>query len=610
MTRRPMWRLGALGGSLFGAAIWVLFLSWYQNSTPDNALDRLEYQLVDARYAITGPRAADENVVVVAIDDATLSSPDTATLSPRQRLTRIIGNIAQSNAQALAVDILLADAGVAADDAALADVLGMLPSVLAAAAVFDANTTAASTLIWPSQVFLTAAQAGLVNLSTDNNGTPRFIPLLLPVKDTLHPSLVLLSALSFTGAKGTVAEGQFTLGNRRIPLDASYNMPLRLVGPEGAVPTISASLLLEGPLLEALAGKMVVLGFTASAMGDRFSTPFDASTPGVEIIATAISQVIGGASLQRDDTIRNWDVAHAAMLAVLCIFAVTALPLGRGIPVVLGLLTLSLAAITVFFANGIWMSAGLPLLAVLPPVMVVGVIRYAQERKQATQSEQAAASLRRFQSPALARLIESDPNYLMAPQEQNLVIFFVDLTGFTGLSQRLGTEGTRDFLRSFHEMTNAAVSAEGGSVFNFMGDGALAVFGLDCTPPEAAGDDALTAAFTFARQLSNHRLDAMPNELLGCRIGLHFGPVTLSRLGAETHQQVSVTGDSVNLASRLMEVAKSEHAVIVASNDFAQTLTEDARQRVARRADVPIRGRSGTVPILLWDEQDVGANSV
>jgi adenylate cyclase len=87
---------------------------------------------------------------------------------------------------------------------------------------------------------------------------------------------------------------------------------------------------------------------------------------------------------------------------------------------------------------------------------------------------------------------------------------------------------------------------------------------------------------------------------LHCRIGLHKGPATLSRLGADSHQQLTVSGDTVNLASRLMEVAKDQSAVIVASADFTEALSGSTYLHTAEALEVPIRGRDGRVGVFVW----------
>ncbi|QJF49661.1 CHASE2 domain-containing protein [Roseobacter ponti] len=586
----------ALCAALAGAALWSLALAVPHMQGDTRVTQSIDYRLLDLRHRLAGVQETDPAVVIVAVDDETLAT-DAASGDNRQRLARIIRNIAASGARGLALDVVLADEGDPETDAALAGALGALPTAIAAAARFSGDE---SEVLLPQPVFREAARVGVVNLSADAFGTPRFAPLILVSDGQIHAALVLQAAQVFTGARAEFADGGLRLGQRTFHLEDGFFLPVRFAGPSGTVPAISAGSLLEGPQPDALEGRLVVLGFTASAVGDRFPTPFDADMPGVEVIATITSQLISGQTLRHDAHTRAWDAVHALVLTVLSVLVVLMLPLPRGIPAALGLIAVSLAGVMTLFTAGIWMSAALPLAAALPPVLIAGAMRYTRERSEAGRSARAAASLRRFQSPALASRIEQDPEYLSVPQERDLVILFVDLTGFTGLSQQLGTEGTRLLLRDFHALTTAAVETREGSVLNYMGDGALAVFGLTESTPGRAADNALDASFALVKALSDYHPAGLHNVTAGCRIGLHAGPVTLSRLGAESHQQVTVTGDSVNLASRLMEVAKSEAAVIVVSRDFADALSDPSVLDRAIARDVSIRGRMGEVSVLAF----------
>ena len=586
----------ALCAALAGAALWSLALAVPHMQGDTRVTQSVDYRLLDLRHRLAGVQETDPAVVIVAVDDETLAT-DGASGDNRQRLARIINNIAASGARGLVLDVVLADAGDAETDAALAGALGALPSAVAAAARFSGDE---SEVLLPQPVFREAARVGVVNLSADAFGTPRFAPLILVSDGQIHAALVLQAAQIFTSARAEFADGGLRLGERTFHLEDGFFLPVRFAGPSGTVPAISAGRLLESPQPDALEGRLVVLGFTASAVGDRFPTPFDADMPGVEVIATIISQLISGQTLRHDAQTRTWDALHALVLTVLAVLVVLMLPLPRGIPAALGLIMVSLAGVTALFTAGIWMSAALPLAAALPPVMIAGAMRYTRDRSEAGRSAREAASLRRYQSTALASRIEQDPEYLSVPQEHDLIILFVDLTGFTGLSQQLGTEGTRLLLRDFHALATAAVETREGSVLNYMGDGALAVFGLTESAPDRAADHALEASFALVKALSDYHPAGLQDATAGCRIGLHAGPVTLSRLGADSHQQVTVTGDTVNLASRLMEVAKAEAAVIVVSRDFADALSDPSVLDHAVARDVSIRGRIGEVSVLAF----------
>lgn len=600
-------RRGAYVTLCLVALLWVALLASHHLTGRAGVVERLEYQLLDLRYQLIGPVKAAPNLAIVAIDDATLTAAASDGTSRRAMLATLIENIAASGAGGLALDVLLVDEGVATEDSRLAAALATLPSTIAGAATFSGADTTRINLIWPHPRFQAVAEVGLVNMSTDANDLPRHAPLLIEVEGELLPSLPLLAAMSVAEETAQLDARGLRVGSRYVPLDDGFYLPLRLLGPEGTVPTQTATDLLASPVPAALSGKLVVLGFSATATGDRFATPFGPSVPGMEVIATAISQLAGGVGLRQNGTTRIWDVLHAVGLTVLGLLVIGVWPPSRSIPAAIGCLSLSFAISTAAFASGLWLSAALPFLCALPAMTLIGGLRYANERAEAALTRRSANALRRFQSPVLAERIENDPDYLATPQQQRLVILFADLTGFTTLSQQLGPSGTRDLLRLFHEASATAIEAQGGSVFNYMGDGVMAVFGLDPKAAERPADQALKATFDLVTGLSQYDYRDLPDTVLRCRVGLHSGDVTLSRLGADSHQQVTVTGDTVNVASRLMEVAKSESAAVTASRAFCAGLSDDSLFLHARKTAVVIRGRDGEEIVHVWTEEALTA---
>ncbi|WP_206455157.1 CHASE2 domain-containing protein [Aurantimonas marina] len=571
-------------------------------------VDRIEEPLTDLRLLIAGPRRPPAEVVIVAIDDDTVAAEQGYPLA-RDRIADLVRAIAAAGARALAVDILFIDPSTAFADTALADALAAIPSVIAAAGRFDRthgqaiSAPATADELWPLAPLTGAASVGLVNVSTDGGGTPRHLPLVFQTSRGLMTGFALRAAALRAGAEPVLGLTTVTVAGSRVPLDAGWHLPLRFYGPAKTIPTVSAlGFLSTGGSRPPLSGRIAVLGVTATAVGDTFATPFDPVTPGVEVQATGIAQLLAGAGLVRDAGIREIDASLALLLAVGGVLLVSLIPLTYALPIVALALVIVLGATTFLFGQGIWMSAALPLAASVPPVALTTFARQMHERRQARLVLQAEEALRRFQPAALAERIADDPSFLSTPVEQAAAVLFVDLAGFTSQSERLGPAMTRAFLKQFHTLLVDDINAHHGVVMNFMGDGAMIVFGVADDTADPAGR-AFAAGFALARDVGAwlERQGASGDDP-GIRLGLHFGVVSLSRLGHDSHQQISVSGDTVNLASRLMEVAKSAGATIAVSMDLIDAMEgnfadfgepDDVRT-------VDIRGRRQSVDVGLW----------
>jgi adenylate cyclase len=598
--------LRIIAASLAIGLLWTGWLGWRHLDARGGVLDRAEATFSDQRLLIAGPRPAPRDIVIVAIDDDTVAAAGGYPLD-RRTLADLVAAIREAGARALAIDLLLVDAGVAEDDRYLARMLGSLPTVIAGAGRFaEAGHTAAGLpraigTLAPLPVFAEAARVGLVNVATDASGTPRHLPMIILTADGPQPSFVLRAASLLAGVDPVMTREGVRLGPTERVLDMGWHLPIRFLGPRGTVETLGAGALLAAdPAVAArLGGKLVVLGATATAVGDTFGTAFDRVLPGVEVLATGIANLAEGPGLARDTSMRRVDVAAALALTLAGILAVSIVPLTSGLVVAATLLGLWLAATTVLFAQGWWLSAALPIAATVPAIGLAVLLRQMSDRRRAKTLAAGREALRQFQPPALAGRIAGDPAFLREPMELEVATLFVDLSGFTGLSEKIGHVRTREFLKTFHTIVVDEAAARDGVVMNFMGDGAMIVFGI----PEPAPDDAshaMEASYALVRATRQWIRDiGMEAEIPRVRVGAHFGPVSLSRLGHEAHQQIAATGDSVNLASRLMEVGKEHGASIVASSRLLSRIETLSLPPDSVRT-VEIRGRTQPIEVALW----------
>lgn len=567
-----------------------------------SALDQVEATLTDWRILAMGPRPAPSSVTIVAIDDRTLDRTMAFPLR-RQEVAELVEAISAADPAALGLDVILVAEGEAAGDEALAAALSTVPTVIAGAATFGGKDVGgavptASTLIWPQTIFADKAAVGMVNLVTDRSGTPRHAPLLMLTAKGMRPHFCMQLAALSRGVSPSVTTDAVTIGRARHPLDLNFHMPLRLFGPSGTVETLSAADVLAGKGLDALAGRAVVLGVTASAAGDTFSTPFDPVVAGAELLAGATAQLLGADTLRRTPALRTVDAVAAGLLSVVSALLMAFLPFSIGLPSALGLLLLWLFLVGGGFAAGYWLAAALPVMAVAPVVSVTGLGRHAFERRMARRAAATADRLARFQPPALAARLANDPDYLAEPRTQTVAVLFVDLKNFTTISEAVGLDGTRAFLKAFHDKVARTIVASGGVVLNFMGDGAFAAFGL----PDPQMDDADRAFRASVELLREVRALALP-LYAGCadaRIGLHRGDVVASRLGGTDHEQITLAGDPVNVASRLMDVAKANDARLAVSADLINAMRTAPDNPPDKVINALVRGRSARISVSVW----------
>jgi adenylate cyclase len=219
--------------------------------------------------------------------------------------------------------------------------------------------------------------------------------------------------------------------------------------------------------------------------------------------------------------------------------------------------------------------------------------------------------LQQFQAPALRKWLTRNPEFLLEPVHQDAAIVFIDLSGFTSLSETLGMDAVLEMLKDFHALVDREVVARGGVITSFLGDGAMILFGL----PESTTDDAYNAALCCV-DLCNRAerwIESLPTSiasLTGFKIGAHFGPIIASRLGGSSYQHITATGDTVNVANRLMEVAATHGAELALSDDLLRqagpkcALLESGV--LTGPEETQIRGRSRALSVWFWRNDSSG----
>ncbi len=177
---------------------------------------------------------------------------------------------------------------------------------------------------------------------------------------------------------------------------------------------------------------------------------------------------------------------------------------------------------------------------------------------------------------------------------RQVTVLFADISGFTTMSSQLDAEETHALLNRFFAVVDEAVGSYGGAIDKHMGDAVMAVFGA----PVAHTDDperALRAA------LEIHDAVARMEPPLRVHIGVASGQVVASSTGSAAHTEYTVTGDSVNLAARLTDMAKGGETL--ASASVQRALGE--RFMGVNLGERPVAGMPE--PVAVWRLDELGA---
>jgi adenylate cyclase len=137
-------------------------------------------------------------------------------------------------------------------------------------------------------------------------------------------------------------------------------------------------------------------------------------------------------------------------------------------------------------------------------------------------------------------------------------VLFADLRGYTGLAERLPPAQIMPLLDEFFGVLAVATAAHEGQVFHMAGDGMMAGFGVD-DEGDAGAPEALRAGHImlkeFAQVAARWRHELAVD--VGIGIGVHLGEVAVGSLGPPDRKQLTLVGDTVNVAARLCGRARA-----------------------------------------------------
>lgn len=177
-------------------------------------------------------------------------------------------------------------------------------------------------------------------------------------------------------------------------------------------------------------------------------------------------------------------------------------------------------------------------------------------------------------------------------EEKRIAILFADIIGYTSFAEALPPYDVMHALNRYFHIMGKVITCNGGRISDYVGDGLMALFGVDDNSTAAfqavkAGVEMLEAIKTL-----NPYLQSMYKRSFQMRVGAHYGEVVIGTIGIANTKKVAAIGDAVNLASRIEEANKKSGTSFLISEEMYRQI--EGQVRVNRCSiQVTLPGKSG-----------------
>jgi adenylate cyclase len=552
-------------------------------------LQRAELLLYDLWLPDT-PALTDPRIQIVDIDEHSLATVGRWPW-PRDQLARLLEKTLAQSPAAVGLDILLPEPGARAGDQKL-DRLLQDPRVITATSFALKNPAARHRNGWPEAIDQIAIAPSLAPCNVAHimpihgiDGVIRRLPpIVCRANGDCYPAMALslLEKLTNSQAHYDPHNHQLCISTLCQPLNRARELLIPYL-PGTTFPRTSAAGLLSGQA-EIPPGSVVLIGSSATGLGDIITTPVSPRTPGILIHANIISAWLDNYSLHPLHPARALYLGFWLLsLSGICLWGAS-----RARPHKLAALALILLPLPLQL--GIWFShywldpvPGLILLAWA--LLSITGLQLRQSQTSRRQLQQAFAS---YVPPiVLEQLSRSGKNLRqLDAQRAEISVLFADIQGFTALSEQMTPEQLVQLTNLLFTELTEAIHTHHGTLDKYMGDAVMAFWGAPL-PQHDHAELALRCARAMQARVQRlrPRLMALGLPPVQICIGLESGLVIAGNLGAEQRRAYTVLGSAVNTAARIQTAASDMDIAILLGPNLCTKLPPGlpTRPRVRRQ---------------------------
>ncbi|MFH1156317.1 MAG: adenylate/guanylate cyclase domain-containing protein [Pseudomonadota bacterium] len=438
--------------------------------------------------------------------------------------------------------------------------------------------------------------AGYFNMAADTDGVVRWLPLAIRCGDGLFPPLSVLCAWLYLERPPLIVNADdygissVAMGEITIPTDEQGRMLVNYPGPAGTFPNYSVTDILSNTVPRGtFANAVVIVGVTAMGLNDLRTVPLGPDYPGLEIHASAVSNILARQFMTRSKWALVWDLVCIVLLTMVVGIAIPRLNALGGFAVAAVLAFGVMGATQFLFERyNLWINSVYPLVAVGSTYTVLTLYRYFTETRERMKIKKVFSH---YASKDLIEKFVANPEQLKLGGEiKTITVLFCDLANFTDISESRSPHEIVGIMSSYFKTMTEIVYRFKGTLKEYVGDELMALYGA----PLFLEDHAVLAcntALAMQEHLAREREKALEKGTppLTARVGVNTGEMLIGNLGSEYRFSYGALGDNVNLGSRLEGLNKIYGTSIIIGQK-THALVKD--QFLVRELDaVRVKGR-------------------
>lgn len=387
--------------------------------------------------------------------------------------------------------------------------------------------------------------------------------------------------INYMGEPSSPAPG----GNKTYPVRSMVGYASRVPGPDPET----------WPPTRAVGNQLVLVGpFAAGIAEDQKPTPYGLMY-GVEVHANALNTIIMDNFLVRAPFWMNFVILLG--MVMLISFMTSRLSTVVSIIVTLVLTFAYFVATTIVFdAEALILDFWMPAVGAALAFLAIVVYRVMSEERDKARIR---ATFGKYVSPKVVDQILANPPEL-GGVDKELTVFFSDIRGFTSLSEAMTPQELVNHLNGYlTAMTDVILEYE-GTLDKYVGDEIMAFWGA----PADQEDHAIRACKCALRQievLTELNSTMEPEKRINIGIGLNSGIMTVGNMGSSGRMNYTLTGDNVNLGSRL-EGTNKQYLTTIIISEYTYGLVKD--RIIARELDT-LRVKGKNRPVQIYELIDV-----